>query len=425
MRLRLTIVVGALFALLLALPISGARFTDTTTNEGNTFAFGTSQPIRSTTYRVNFTGDTYTLPLNQILVDNYFVLLRGSADMDGVVDENSDPIPNTARSDYVRVAGVTSARNGLKLVRYSGDGTWWGQVTVIESLDRHDTAGFRLLRVHKASLNGSAWSIQGIWDAEHESQIGLYGGSMGGGMTVDGPNHASGWARIWPSNGALQVQRADSSHTASFTIYEVQWGSEWTIQHVRVRGNNGGSGVDTPNEYDTAKLPIEVSRAQTFVLAYGTTETDTPGAGWEGQIYTLGNGHPVNAKSNRAATTEKQVAVGSEYPVNRDVEVYVHTHPRLQVDHRFGPHGSIPSEVDGGSATVDAPLVPDVYGSASTGTLRFPILSNSSTGTGADDPQPIIWARHKWPARVSWARNETVNSGAYWLQSVDFGEIWR
>jgi len=285
-RLRAASVVGALFALLLALPISGARFTDTTTNEGNSFSFGTSQPIRSTTYRATFSSDEGFLELNQPLAEDYFVLLRGSADRssghgdDGVVDEDLDPSPATASSDYVRVAGVTSDRNELKLVRYSDAGVWWGQVTVIESLDRHDTAGFRLLGVHKASLSGGSWSMAGGWS--DEAQIGLYGGSMGGGMTVDSKDHANGWARIWPENGQIRVNRAEFSSAANFTIYEVQWGSEWTIQHVRVKGNSGGSGVDTPNEYDTAKLPTEVSRAQTFVLACGTTEEDTPGAGWEG-----------------------------------------------------------------------------------------------------------------------------------------------
>ena len=58
----------------------------------------------------------------------------------------------------------------------------------------------------------------------------------------------------------------------------------------------------------------------------------------KGRIYTLGHGHPVNGNSNRAATKEKHVAVGSEYSVRPGAEVYVHSHPRLQVDHRFGPH---------------------------------------------------------------------------------------
>ncbi|MEA2009894.1 MAG: hypothetical protein U9N78_04240 [Actinomycetota bacterium] len=443
MRLRFAIVVGLLFTLLLALPVSGARFTDTTSNDGNSFTFGTAQPIRSTTYRVTFSGAYHTLTLNQELAENYFVLLRGSADPDVPITtstttatdgatEDTALVAMDASADYVRVVGDPSggpgnktAANELELGRYSDAGTWWGQVTVIESLDRHDTAGFRLLSAQKVSLTGAGGSIQGSWRRNDEGQIGLYGGSMGGGMTVDGADHANGWARIWPENGQIHVQRTNPAHTANFTIYEVQWGSEWTIQHIRVQGNNGGSGVDTPNEYDTAKLPIEVSRAQTFVLAYGTTTADTPGAGWEGQIYTLGNGHPVNAKSNRAATKENEVAVGSEYPVRRDAEVYVHTHPRLQVDHRFGSHGSIPSGTDLGFTTVDAPLVADVRIGASTGTLRFPILSNSSTGTDPDDPQPIIWSRHSGSTTVSWARNETVSSGAYWLQSVDFGEIWR
>ena len=435
MSLRVTVVVGALFALLLILPISGARFTDTTSNEGNTFAFGTSQPIRSTTYRVDFGDEYHTLTLNQDLAENYFVLLRGSAEPDEPItttttvegaSNDGAAVAMDASADYVRVVGDPSGRPGsttavdqIELGRYSDAGTWWGQVTVIESLDRHDTAGFRLTDVsvirmtpkRKMAADTGAWA--------NESQVGLYGGSMGGGMTVDGDEHANGWVRIWPEDGEIRVRRTVAASQTNLTVYAVEWGSEWTIQHVRVQGHNGGSGVDSAKDYNTAMLGSSVTSANTFVLAYGSTKQTSPGAGWEGQIYTLGDGvAPI-------AEIEDRVAVGGEYGEKRDAEVYVHSHPRLQVDHRFGPHGSIPSGVGGGSTTVDSPVVPDVRIGASTGTLRFPILSNSSTGTNADDPQPIIWSRHTGSTAVSWARNETVSSGAYWLQSVDFGEIWR
>lgn len=242
---------------------------------------------------------------------------------------------------------------------------------------------------------------------------------MGGGMTVNGADHANGWARIWPEDGRIRVRRTTAAVQANLTIYAVEWGSEWTIQHVRVQGHSGGSGVDSATEYDTTLLNSSVVSADTFVLAYGSTKEATAGAGWEGQIYTLGDG------ANPPAAIEDRVAVGGEYGEKRDAEVYTHTHPRLHVDHRFGPHGSISRGADGGLAAVDAPLVPDTRGVASTGTLRFPILSNSSTGTDATDPQPIIWSRHTDSTWVSWARNDGLNAGAYWLQSVDFGEIWR
>ncbi len=420
MRLRAAIVVGSLFALLLALPISGARFTDTTTNAGNTFSFGTTQPIRSTTYRVEITGEYHTLALNQNLADNYFVLLRGSAELD------DDVAANDASADYVRVVGDPSGQPGsatnaneLRLGRYSDAGTWWGQVTVIESLDRHDTSGFRLVDVSviRMAPKRKMAADSGTWG--NESQVGLYGGSMGGGMTVNGTDHANGWARIWPEDGQIRVRRSTAAAQANLTVYAVEWGSEWTIQHVRVQGHRGGSDVDSATEYNTTVLNSSVASANTFVLAYGSTKEATAGAGWEGQIYTLGDG------VDPPAEIEDRVAVGGEYGEKRDAEVYVHTHPRLHVDHRFGPHGSIQAGVGLGSATVDGWLVPDVYGAASTGTLRFPILSNSSTGADATDPQPIVWSRHTGSTWVSWARNEKISSGAYWLQSVDFGEIWR
>ena len=73
-------VVGALLALLMVTPTVRASFTDVTSNDGNTFQ--TRQPIRVTTYQVGenvFTGDTYSLQLQQALSSNYFVVLRGGA----------------------------------------------------------------------------------------------------------------------------------------------------------------------------------------------------------------------------------------------------------------------------------------------------------------------------------------------------------
>lgn len=437
MRLRATIAAGALFASLLALPISGARFTDTTSNDGNTFSFGTAQPIRSTTYRVKITDSYSALILNQDLAENYFVLLRGSADPDDAsteseagaeteVSEETASLTSGADADYVRVVGDpsgrpgnTTAKNVLEFGRYSDTGTWWGQVTVVESLDLHDTAGFRLtdVSVVRMAPKRKMAAAPGLWT--NESQVALYGGSMGGGMTVDGADHANGWARIWPEDGRIRLRRSTAAAQANLTIYAVEWGSEWTIQHVRVQGHNGGSGVDSAKEYNATALDISVASANTFVLAYGSTMKTAAGTGWEGQIYTLGDG--VGPLSE----VEDRVAVGGELREKRDAEVYVHTHPRLHVDHRFGPHGSISAGTDVGFAKVNAPLARDVRIGPSTGTLRFPILSNSSTGTNTDGPQPIIWSRHTGPTTVTWARNETVNSGAYWLQSVDFGEIWR
>ena len=435
MKRSLALVFAALFGLLLALPASGARFTDTTTNAGNTFVFGGApQPIRVTTYRVDFTGQYHTLVLNHELAEDYFVLLRGSTDTAGLFDEDENPLAASAASDYVRVVGDPSGRpgdttagNAIELGRFSDVGTWWGQVTVVESVSQQETAGFRLRNVHRASMTGNTWSAVGSWvDA---TRVALYGGSMGGGMTVDGPDHANGWARIWPNGDSLHLERAVSTSPTNFTIYEVEWGSEWTIQHAHVTGNAGGSGVDTPNEYDTAQLVIPVLRSQSFVLAYGFTDGSAPGTGWEGQIYALGNGHPVNSKENKDAKPVKEVAVGSEYRVTRDVEVYVHSHPLLHVDHRSGPTGSLAAEQGGGSLAVDPPLAPETYWStgdqASTGTLRFSVLSNSSTGSDVTGTQPIVWSRHTSSGLVSWARHETAESGAYWLQSVDFGEIWR
>ncbi len=411
MKLRVTALVGALFALLLVLPTSGARFTDATGSAGNTIAYAApGGPIRSTTYRVQCEDTACNVNLNQDLARDYFVLLRGSAGgtdaQDDYVRVEADPF-GTGRLNELEETDV------IRLVRWSGD-AWNGDVTVVESLAQQDTAGFRLVdaAVVEMSAKKKVASIAGSW--ANESQVGLYGGSMGGGMTVDGADHASGWARIWPEDSNIRLRRASADSTAKFTVYAVEWGSEWTIQHVHVQGHNGGEGVGGTSTYNTATLPTNVTREQTFVLAYGSTQESTAGTGWEAQIYTLGDGTNVNA-------TESQVAIGGEYSEKRDAEIYTHSHPRLFVDYAYG---TIAASDGGGSIGVASALGPEENDGSSTGDLRFPILANSSREDSSDDAQPIAWARHTGTTTVSWARTAAGETGSYWLQSVDFANIW-
>lgn len=432
MRRSLAAVVGALLILLLALPVSGARFTDTTTNAGSTFAFGAPQPIRSTTYRFSCEAATCSIRLNQPLAEDYFVLLRGS---NGGTDAAEDYLRVSADPFETGGLGYSGAADRLTVARWRVDAEdpWWGEATVIESLAQQATAGFYLVDVivETMAVGDRNASVAPATPWESESQIGLYGGSLGGGMTVrpvdDSPiGHESGWARIWPEDGRVNLYRSHSESTGKFTIYAVEWGSEWTIQHVRVAGDRGGPGVDHTKEYSSTKLATNVVPAQTFVLAYGTTEETSAAAGWEGQIFTIGNGNsPPTGTGNgkKEAGNANKVSIGAEQQGYRDAEVYVHTHPQLRVDWRFG---GMSEGQEFGTQAVDAPTVPDQYHSnSSTDRLRFPIFSNSYRESSADDPQSIAWARHTAGATVSWARDDSAGAGAYWLQSVDFGEIWR
>ncbi len=441
MKTTITVaVVGTLLMLLSVIPTVRASFTDATSNDGNTFS--TRQPVRVTTYQINenvFTGTTYNLQLQQSLSSDYFVIMRG-----GAWDSDISTSGGYPSSDYARVAGdphgnlgATTNANILLLQRQTTDGplgsqaSWQGQITVIESLDSTDTSGFRLLDVASVTISGSTTSagttISPAWT--DIDQVGLYGGIYGGGVETSArksKTHASAWSRLWPtgSNAINLLRRSQDSGNldgdTTFTIYAVEWGDEWTIQRALVDGSNGGNGADSVNDYTTTSID-PVSRSNTFVTAYGNTWKRGLGDGWEGQVFTLGDGVHQNA-------TENRVAVGAHYSGSRHADVYVHTHPRLHVDYRFMPEGSIPRNESSGTATVDGALGPEVRSGSAIGItegLRFAVLSNASHGNGTWYPRPMVSARHTGDTEVTWYRSRSGQPGTYWLQSIDFGEIWR
>lgn len=441
MRSTITVsVVGALLALLMMLPVTGASLTDTTSSDGNTFQ--TRQPIRVTTYQISenvFTGTTYNLQLEQDLSSDYFVVMRGGAWNSGISSSGGYPSSGYARvsADPFGNFGATTNANTLRLHRQTTDGpqgsqaSWQGQITIVESLDSTDPAGFRLLGVSSVKVSGSTTSASaGVAPAWTDiGQVGLYGGIYGGGVETtarDPKQHASAWSRLWPSgsNTIELLRRSKASGNlagdTTFSVYAIEWGSEWQIQRAVVDGSNGGNGANSTSEYTTQTI-APVGRDSTFIVAYGNTWERGLGNGWEGQIFTLGDGVHQNG-------TENRVAIGAHYSGSRQADVYVHTHPRLHVDYRFGPDGSIPHNDSSGTATVDGPLGPEARTGGSVGItegLRFAVLSNASHGNGTWYPRPMVSARHTGDTEVTWYRSRSGQPGSYWLQSIDFGEIWR
>ena len=418
---------------------SRAAFATSTVSAGNTLTGAgsfSSDSFRVTTYEVGdgvFTGLTYTLTLGQDLAPDYFVILRGAA---GANDSGTNRNPD---QDYARVSGdpysdfpVVTGSNQLQLRREAAAGSWQGQVTIVESIANQATSGFRLLDVVEVTMGpgattGSAPSSVPWSDI---NQVGLYGGIRGGGVSTTTSvrnDHVTAWARIYPSaTNTIALERqaggAALSGTTVFTVYAVEWGSEWTIQRVTVSGSKGGNGINLPGHYDVSPIS-PTPRNSTFVLGYGTTADNGLGDGWEGQVFTLGNGVTQLA-------TESTVAVGAEYAKPRVVEVYVHSHPSLAVDYRFGADGAnpgIPSGALSGSAAIDAALAGETYTNGSsvqvTAGYRFGIISNSSNGTGTAYPRPMVWARPTAPATATWTRTRSGQSGAFWLQIVDFANI--
>ena len=84
----------------------------------------------------------------------------------------------------------------------------------------------------------------------------------------------------------------------------VEWGSEWTVQRVRVTGTNGGDGIDATGEYNTAAIS-PVARDNTWVWGTGHANGNGIGNQAEGVLIALGNGVDQNAN-------ESLVAVGTE-----------------------------------------------------------------------------------------------------------------
>lgn len=436
---RLLIAGAALCMVAGIVPTGSAALTFTTDNPGNSFSvspdFNTNPSFRVTTYEITgsvFSGTTYTLTLNQNLVADYFVLLRGAA---GDYTSNTDRAPD---ADYARIdqdpfrnfsAGSSSA-NQLRLTRGANTGNWTGQVTVVECINDCAASGFALVRVNEVTMTSGSTSASinsgGSWGGGI-GQIGAYGGSYGGGMETTSnvvADHKTGWARIWPQGGnKINLSRSNTgpgalSGTTTFSIYVVQWGDEWTIQRATVSGNSGGDGVNATSEYDTGSIS-SVARANTFVLAYGQVDHNTISAGWEGHTWTLGDGVNQNA-------TETSVAVGAETGAQREVEVYVHTHTQLSNQYVFGTDGTAPGIVSGslsGTVTISGPSGAETHGSGTSAGSRFVLVANASNGATTNYPRPIVWGQLDGDTSARWQRSRSGEPGAYWMQVPDFAAV--
>ncbi len=138
---RLTVVIAALAVVAVIIPAGRAVFNGVTVNATNSFAtaasFSNNPSFRVTTYEIKeaagFTDTTHTLTLNQDLVADYFVLVRGAAG-DYTSGGDRGPAADYARIDrdpHGNFAGESPGANALRLARGTDTGTWTGQVTVV------------------------------------------------------------------------------------------------------------------------------------------------------------------------------------------------------------------------------------------------------------------------------------------------------
>ncbi len=392
----------------------------------------TEDTFRVTTYELRdsllaFSTATYTLTLQQDLESDYFAVIRPG----GITGTSTAPDANHARIDGDPFSnfGTTTNSDELRLSRGGATGNWQGTVVVTECLGDNDTGGFRLrdaveLDFATSDTSDTKTSSPGWSDID---QVGLYVGGASSSGTVAGSN-AVGHARVWPSSTATVNGSRDltgkTAAAADFTVYAIEWGSEWNIQRARIQGAAGGAGMNATAEYVTQSIS-SVTRANTWVYGQGHVTDGGIGDSFSGRSVTLGDGVNQNA-------SETLVACGGEYSDTVDVETYIHEHTDLAVDYEFGTDGGTPGIVAGyltGTDTrFDSPGGAETYDNSSstvqyTKGYRFASMWSSLNGTGSAFPRPYIWARPTASNTVSWGRGQSGQAGAYWLNVADFSGI--
>ena len=364
-----------------------------------------------------FTGTTYDLTLNQDLVDDYFILIRGSKDGDaGSYPDN----------DYARVyevpggtgeLGDSGASNVIALSRHVADFNWEGVVTVVECLGDCDASGFRLLDIVQTSISngatsgtdtsGTAWS-----DID---QVVLFGGFHGGGVeweenaaVVQSGN--SGQTRLYPtSTNTLNWTRDTDTDTyreaITMTTFVIEWGSEWTVQYANVSATIANSdGCDATGEYHGADIN-SVARANTWVWGTGISNEEGIGDTGSGTIVTLGDG--VNKNTN-----ESRVSWCGEYATTRNFDMYVMTHSGLSVDYQF--------KADGDTNVLDKEVT---MGQSATDGYRFGWVTNGCAGSGTAHPRDRFWARYTADNVITISRGYDGQPYPAWVEGIDFSGI--
>jgi len=380
-----------------------------------------SSVVKESTIRVNeyfisagdFTGTTYDLTLNQVLKTDYFVIIQGSGGSGGTTTgPNQNYAALTADPFGTGNLGSSGSSDVITLSRGNGTTNWVGVVTVVESLGDTGNSSFSLLDVQRVDHTGTATTGSDTSGTAWTdiNQVMLMGGYNGAGCdTTQGTSSRSKvcHVRITPS-GSDQIDWTRNAtgatmDTATSTVMVVEWGSEWTVQRVRVQGGNGGGGADAVGEYNTSAITT-VDREDTWVWGTGHTNDQGIGDAGEGVLITLGDGVNQN-------TTESSVAVGLEYAGNAvDFEVYAITHTDLKADYQFKTDG------DSGASTYDVSV-------DTAKRNRMALSYNGQNGTGNAYPRPMFSARYADDGTIRLERRRTGQEFPAWVQGIDFSQI--
>ncbi|MDX1621504.1 MAG: sialidase family protein, partial [Nitriliruptorales bacterium] len=384
--------------------------------------------IRVTNYHIgtgDFTLATYDLELLQDLESNYFVMAIGSRGVGGATTQfarvTADPF---ATGDL----GDSGADNVITLTRGSANGEWIGVVTVVECLRSHGIGGFQLVDVLEVTVSGK--SVAGgnevrtplnagaAWT--DRSRVVPFGGPRGGGVETANANTNTG-----PSFGAVMeavgndeiVLRRPTyvsvdSVDATFTVYVVEWGYDWTVDKVIVDDALTGGGT-----WDSVELPRSVNPANTWLWASGTSNESNYDGAWYGTGLRLGDGLDTTTQ-----TTLQLAQQGGSHNVY--LSVYVLSHPDLDVDWRSVSSTSS----DDFDQSVDTPTRSEAYEVAINGVeansphrvaLLFPTNTSATDGFGG----AFVFGIYDEAGVVRLRRNNTDGDVAGYLASIDFAKV--
>jgi hypothetical protein len=395
--------------------------------------------FRATTYYIEkfsnnadqFGGQRYDLELTQDLAENYFVLISGAGSgnqtlpRDQMVRVEDDPFETGDLGD-------SGASDIITLRREDGDGYWVGNITVIECLEPDDPNGFKLADVKAAMLDyeeyeetftaGTPWT--------DVNQVVPFGGLYGGGVST--PSSYTGRANsvfvkiALSSTDTYTLKRwerdpLDLIDRATFTIYAVEWGSNWTIQKSNL----------------TTTLTSEVSTS-TSITTIDDEKSWVWQNGFSNPTFGAGNGPiGINLWMNTAGSliyNEFWGKTDASYTMDVEMRRYVMTHDSLAVDHDYQGSGASADSSD--TYTVPSPVETETRGYTGQGasgekegnqyTLgsRFGFQWHSTKGLGFTAIKAGVWyARHTADTTLT---VERFQSGQDWVgraQSIDLGNI--
>jgi len=396
--------------------------------------------FRSTTYELQtgeFTGNNYTLSLNNDLSTNYYVMISGPAADTATRAVNIDQVRVTA-DPHSNFSTSTSA-NQLQLTRAASTSNWIGSMTVVECLFDCAASGFQLTEVLEVSLPaGSANTLQSQSETlsnTHSASTVPFGGRFGGGMSS-----ASNDANAYGTTLGVKITKTATDQltferygaesrapaAATFTTYVIDFGSSWTVQNVNVAGTNGGIGLNSTTHYNSAGI-IPVNRNESWVWGGGYSGDDGLDGSAVSQVVTLGNGVTQNS-------SESIVSVGSETgprAPGRNVQVYVMSNPSLAVDHVFKTRGDqgASSGFQELNIAVDAATGAEIYDNAATDVqttegYRAPIFYHTSSGNGQAYSRVGAWGtRINSDTNLNYYRAYSGQNVTGWAQVMDFSNF--